>query len=77
MLDLLQIALDAEDFNYLRFDGSLSQQSRDTVLQQFSMRTEVVVLLISLKAGGVGLNLTAASSVFLLDPVCTSVLFDG
>ena len=50
------------------FDGSMSQAQRSQALHRFSTDNNVRILLISLKAGGVGLNLTAASYLFLLDP---------
>ena len=46
----------------------MSQEQRERALQDFNRRAECRVMVISLKAGGVGLNLTAASIVFLLDP---------
>lgn len=49
----------------------MSQKKRTQVIQEFqsSAADSPVVMLLSLKAGGVGLNLTAASHVFLMDPV--------
>eukprot|EP00878_Enallax_costatus_P014603 GHUV01015277.1.p1 GENE.GHUV01015277.1~~GHUV01015277.1.p1 ORF type:complete len:120 (+),score=39.54 GHUV01015277.1:396-755(+) len=46
----------------------MSLQQRDHTIHQFSTDTSVVVFLMSLKAGGVALNLTAASHVMLMDP---------
>jgi SNF2 family DNA or RNA helicase len=51
---------------YVRLDGTLSQPQREKAIKDFSERPEVGVMLISLKAGGVGINLTAASNAFLL-----------
>ncbi|CAK9866134.1 unnamed protein product [Sphagnum jensenii] len=67
-LDLLEIPLKRKKFQFVRLDGTLSQQQREKVLKQFSSNTSILVMLISLKAGGVGINLTAASNAFLLDP---------
>ncbi|KAM0002930.1 putative DNA helicase chromatin remodeling SNF2 family [Helianthus debilis subsp. tardiflorus] len=67
-LDLLEIPLKRRNIGFLRFDGSLSQKNREKTLREFSETTDKMVLLMSLKAGGVGLNLTAASNVFLMDP---------
>nr|GEW34931.1 putative SWI/SNF-related matrix-associated actin-dependent regulator of chromatin subfamily A member 3-like 3 [Tanacetum cinerariifolium] len=67
-LDLLVIPLKRRKIGFLRFDGSLSQKNREKTLREFSETTDKMVLLMSLKAGGVGLNLTAASNVFLMDP---------
>ncbi|VFQ82783.1 unnamed protein product [Cuscuta campestris] len=67
-LDLLQIALSRNGISFLRLDGTLNQQHREKVIKTFSEERSVLVLLVSLKAGGVGLNLTAASNAFVLDP---------
>ncbi|XP_076943828.1 DNA repair protein RAD5B-like isoform X2 [Bidens hawaiensis] len=67
-LDLLEIPMRRKNIGFLRFDGSLSQKNREKTLREFSETTDEMVLLMSLKAGGVGLNLTAASNVFLMDP---------
>ncbi|XP_071687105.1 DNA repair protein RAD5B-like [Rutidosis leptorrhynchoides] len=67
-LDLVEIPLKRRNIGFLRFDGSLSQKNREKTLREFNETTDKMVLLMSLKAGGVGLNLTAASNVFLMDP---------
>ncbi|XP_051130188.1 DNA repair protein RAD5B-like [Andrographis paniculata] len=67
-MDLLEIPLKQRNFEILRFDGKLSQKQREKVLHEFAESSTKSVLLMSLKAGGVGLNLTAASNVFLMDP---------
>ncbi|KAK8709677.1 hypothetical protein V6N13_060687 [Hibiscus sabdariffa] len=67
-LDLLEIPLKRRGIGFLRFDGKLVQKHRERVLKEFNDTREKMVLLMSLKAGGVGLNLTAASNVFLMDP---------
>ncbi|KAM0954805.1 hypothetical protein TB2_022918 [Malus domestica] len=67
-LDLLQIPLSRSNIPFLRLDGTLNQQQREKVLKQFSEDSDIQVLLMSLKAGGVGINLTAASNAFVLDP---------
>ncbi|KAL0737049.1 hypothetical protein Bca4012_013259 [Brassica carinata] len=67
-LDLLEIPLRRRGIEFLRFDGKLAQKAREKVLKEFNETKQKTVLLMSLKAGGVGLNLTAASNVFLMDP---------
>lgn len=72
MLDLVGIALDREKFQTLRIDGSVSQAQRAIILEQFETEDELSkntanILLVSLRAGGVGLNLVAASHAILLD----------
>uniref|UniRef100_A0ACD5V1J1 Uncharacterized protein n=1 Tax=Avena sativa TaxID=4498 RepID=A0ACD5V1J1_AVESA len=66
--DLLETPLSQKGIKFLRFDGKLGQKHREKVLKEFSESQDKLVLLMSLKAGGVGLNLTAASNVFLMDP---------
>lgn len=67
-LDLLQIPLSRNNISFARLDGTLNQQQREKVIKQFSEESDILVLLMSLKAGGVGINLTAASNAFVLDP---------
>ncbi|EIW70729.1 hypothetical protein TREMEDRAFT_43337 [Tremella mesenterica DSM 1558] len=67
-LDLIEPTLTREGIKWLRFDGSMSQAQRATTIEEFGKKSkEPVVLLISLKAGGVGLNLTMANHVFMMD----------
>ena len=65
MLDLIETDLNAQEIPYLRLDGSTTD--RATPVKRFQA-LEVPVFLISLKAGGVGLNLTAADTVIHYDP---------
>lgn len=67
-LDLLEIPLTRSNISFLRLDGTLNQQQRERVIKKFSEEDDILVLLMSLKAGGVGINLTAASNAFVLDP---------
>lgn len=67
MLDLAGSILERDGFQYLRLDGSLSQATREQTLKAFKSQDHpATVMLISLRAGGVGLNLTAASRVYML-----------
>ena len=77
MLNIVETPLKAEGFSFVRLDGTMSQRKRAEVIEMFDDRgpDSPTVMLLSLKAGGVGLNLTAASRVFLLDPVCHNNLF--
>jgi len=70
MLNIVETPLKAEGFNFVRLDGKMTQRKRAEVIELFDERgpDSPTVMLLSLKAGGVGLNLTAASRVFLLDP---------
>lgn len=67
-LDLIEPALTRDDLPFLRFDGTMAQKARAAVLDEFRASRRGVVLLLSLRAGGVGLNLTAAKRVFMMDP---------
>ncbi len=66
MLDLLEPKLGERGHRFVRLDGSTAD--RAGVVERFQKDPEVSVFLVSLKAGGVGLNLTAADHVFLFDP---------
>ncbi|MFG1500695.1 DEAD/DEAH box helicase [Halobacteriovorax sp. XZX-3] len=66
-LDIIGSAFDSQCWKYSRIDGSLNVKKRQAAVDEFqSGKTKL--FLISLKAGGVGLNLTAASYVFIMDP---------
>lgn len=65
-LDIVQRRLDEEGIVYERLDGRT--QDRQARVARFQTDPECKLFLISLKAGGVGLNLTSAGYVFLLDP---------
>ncbi|KAG0483181.1 hypothetical protein HPP92_011265 [Vanilla planifolia] len=67
-LDLLQIPLSRNNILFVRLDGTLNQQQREKVISRFTEDNDILVLLMSLKAGGVGINLTAACNAFLMDP---------
>ncbi|CAO3651476.1 unnamed protein product [Mucor hiemalis] len=69
-LDLIGEALDYESIHFTRLDGTQTQSVREKVLANFSRPDEngASVLLISLRAGGVGLNLTCANRVIMMDP---------
>ncbi|KAJ9604256.1 DNA helicase rad5 [Cladophialophora chaetospira] len=72
-LDLIAPQLTKHGFAHLRFDGSMSQKIRAQVIRNFSAENASDpkaprVLLLSLRAGGVGLNLTAANRCYMMDP---------
>ena len=68
MLELMQHRLTLAGLTCLRLDGSMSLKKRDEAIDRFTNDPDVSVFFLSLKAGGVALNLTAASHVFLMDP---------
>lgn len=75
-LDIIEKELNnqcAQELSVFKFDGRLHMNERKRVLEDFSGKKhsndeKTTVLLLSLKAGGVGLNLTSASRAFMMDP---------
>ncbi|KAK2605628.1 hypothetical protein N8I77_008454 [Diaporthe amygdali] len=67
-MTLIEPALEKANMQFLRLDGSMAQKARAAVLDKFRDSKKFTVLLLSLKAGGVGLNLTSAKRVFMMDP---------
>ncbi|KAB5518094.1 SNF2 family N-terminal domain-containing protein [Coniochaeta sp. 2T2.1] len=67
-LSLIEPALNRANMKFLRLDGTMAQKTRAAVLTEFRESKQFTVLLISLRAGGVGLNLTSAKRVFMMDP---------
>ena len=65
-LDIVRRSLDAERFPYLYLDGRT--RDRQSLVEEFQRPDGPPLFLISLKAGGLGLNLTNADYIFLLDP---------
>ena len=68
MLALIKGKLKEQEVPFEYFDGSTSATDREKAIQNFQNNDECRVFLISLKAGGVGLNLTAADYVYIVDP---------
>jgi SNF2 family DNA or RNA helicase len=67
LLALVKEELEGSGLRIAYLDGSMTAKKREQVVEAFQ-RGEYDVFLLSIKAGGVGLNLTAANTVFLLDP---------
>ncbi|KAL2483664.1 Helicase protein with RING/U-box domain [Forsythia ovata] len=67
-LDLIRYSLEKSGVNCVQLDGSMSLGARDTAIKKFTEDHDCRIFLMSLKAGGVALNLTVASNVFLMDP---------
>ena len=66
LLDKIEPLLTAAGIGFARLDGST--RDRASVVAEFQSESGPRIMLVSLKAGGTGLNLTAADHVFLLDP---------
>uniref|UniRef100_A0A060T4V2 ARAD1B06094p n=1 Tax=Blastobotrys adeninivorans TaxID=409370 RepID=A0A060T4V2_BLAAD len=68
LLDLLNVPLILKGYDYLRYDGSMTATARNETVIEFFDNPEKVLMLVSLKAGNVGLTLTCASHVIIMDP---------
>jgi DNA repair protein RAD16 len=68
MLQLIEWRLRRAGFNTVMLDGSMTPAQRQKSIDHFMTNPDVEVFLVSLKAGGVALNLTEASRVFIVDP---------
>jgi SNF2 family DNA or RNA helicase len=67
-LELFQTYFDENEISYSTLFGSYSKEKRQKEIEQFQNGNSTKLFLISLKAGGVGLNLVEADYVFILDP---------
>lgn len=69
VLDRVQIAARQYNFPCVRFDGTIQNHiKRQKIVKLFARDEDCSLILISIKAGGVGLNITCANHVFLMDP---------
>jgi non-specific serine/threonine protein kinase len=68
MLSLIKQKLTENNIEFEYFDGSTPPAEREKAILNFQNNEKCRVFLISLKAGGVGLNLTAADYVYIVDP---------
>ncbi|KAI9666048.1 MAG: hypothetical protein M1821_003983 [Bathelium mastoideum] len=68
MLDLVEPFLQNAGFTFTRYDGSMRNDLREASLDRLRNDRRTRVLLCSLKCGSLGLNLTAASRVVILEP---------
>lgn len=64
----IEDALELADIQYNRLDGTMKRDERTRAMDDLKYNPACEILLVSLKAGGVGLNLTAAQRVYLMDP---------
>lgn len=67
-LDLIQIALDNAGIRYTRLDGKMTRIARTNAMDAFREDNSVHVILVSIMAGGLGLNLTSANNVYVMEP---------
>lgn len=67
-LDLIELALNTEGISFARLDGTMSRAARTAAMDSFRENAKVEVMLVSIMAGGLGLNLTAANNVYVMEP---------
>lgn len=60
LLDILERVMDTLQLRFLRLDGATKMEDRQVLIDQFNEDQEITVFLLSTKAGGMGINLTAA-----------------
>ncbi|WWC86799.1 uncharacterized protein L201_001678 [Kwoniella dendrophila CBS 6074] len=68
MLDRISDMLDEANIRYARLDGTMTREERSKAIDALKYKKQIEVLLVSTRAGGVGLNLTVASRCYLVDP---------
>lgn len=68
VLKIIRKHLDKKEIDYLYLDGSTTVGNREKMIHSFQQEDGAGIFLISLKAGGVALNLTAADYVIIFDP---------
>src|SRR5579862_9161628 len=67
MLDLVELLCNAEGHETVRYVGSMSLKNREAAIKRFKHDPDCTIMLTSLRAGGVGLNLTEANLVLSID----------
>ncbi len=67
MLDIMGNYLDGRGYKHERLDGSVHGRERQTSIDRFNKNPDIFAFLLSTRAGGVGINLTAADTVIIYD----------
>ncbi|KAF3923688.1 hypothetical protein ABW20_dc0101665 [Dactylellina cionopaga] len=67
MIDLIEEYLSYRQYKYLRLDGSSKLEDRRDMVSDWQTRPELFIFLLSTRAGGLGINLTAADTVIFYD----------
>ena len=67
-LDLIEMALRAAKIGFTRLDGGMTRTARTAAMDRFREDDSVEVILVSIMAGGLGLNLTSGSNVYVMEP---------
>ncbi|WDK10480.1 WD domain-containing protein [Colletotrichum graminicola] len=75
-LDVVEVGLGQVGISVLRYDGKVPHKERQRVVERFRNDPSIRVLLLTLSCGAVGLNLTAASRAYLMEPNWNPTLQD-
>uniref|UniRef100_A0A2P2MVM8 Chromatin-remodeling ATPase INO80 n=1 Tax=Rhizophora mucronata TaxID=61149 RepID=A0A2P2MVM8_RHIMU len=67
MLNILEDYMNYRKYRYLRLDGSSTIMDRRDMVRDFQLRNDIFVFLLSTRAGGLGINLTAADTVIFYE----------
>ncbi|GAA5847405.1 hypothetical protein JCM9279_000465 [Rhodotorula babjevae] len=67
VLDILEVVLDTMELKYLKLTGQTAVSDRQNLVDAFNKTDDITVFLLSTRAGGLGLNLTAANTVIFYD----------
>lgn len=67
-LDLIELALNSVGIGFTRLDGTMSRGARTTAMDRFREDDSIHVILVSIMAGGLGLNLTSGNNVYVMEP---------
>lgn len=67
-LDLIERALLAHEITFVRLDGRMSRAARSAAMEAFRSDASIHVIIVSIGAGGLGLNLTTANKIYVMEP---------
>uniref|UniRef100_A0A0R3RQJ2 SWI/SNF-related matrix-associated actin-dependent regulator of chromatin subfamily A containing DEAD/H box 1 homolog n=1 Tax=Elaeophora elaphi TaxID=1147741 RepID=A0A0R3RQJ2_9BILA len=67
VMDILEVYLKLRDYQYCRLDGATPVMERQDMINEYNSSSDLFVFLLSTKAGGLGINLTAANHIILHD----------
>lgn len=67
LLDLLEVLMQHRKYRFLRLDGSTMVETRQELIDEYNTDQDIFIFLLSTRAGGLGINLTAADTVILHD----------
>ncbi|KWU42329.1 hypothetical protein RHOSPDRAFT_21420 [Rhodotorula sp. JG-1b] len=67
VLDILEVVLDTLQLKYLKLTGQTAVADRQSLVDAYNQNEDITVFLLSTRAGGLGLNLTAANTVIFYD----------